>query len=948
MASNATHIEPEPREAMYASALAALHETTLAISQQGDLQDLLSTIVQQAARLLGASMGGIYLMRPDGASLELVTDFNLPGNILGTVLRLGEGLSGKVAERGETMIVEDYMSWEGRALAYEGLPFRRVIGVPMKIGDRVIGVINVTDTETAGAFNPEEVRLVEVFAQQAALAVRLARLVAEVNRRQARLSGLYQLTVAISDAPDQETLLRRLYEQAASVFHFDGFAVALCHEDGCHEYSIALAMEDGEPVAGIHGAKVTTEEGGLIAWVLRTGQRLLLKDTEHEPMPVKPRQVGLPSRSWMAAPFLWRNQVRGAVVLQARQPYAFDEGDLRLLEGMAGQVGLALEGGRLMRETHRRDTILEALAYVGQQLLEPSALGRVLPGALARLGQATGVSRCYIFENLTSADGTLLMTQRYEWAAPGITPQIDNPELQNLPYYASGFGRWAELLGAGQPVYGLVAEFPDAERAILEPQDIRSIVVVPIYVGERWWGFIGFDECVSDRVWSAAEIETLRSAAGVIGAALARHEAEKAEQRQRLLAETLRDTALSLASTLSLDELLDRILTNVRRVVPNDRASLMLIEGDEARVMGVSHYGEAGLGSAARPLSFRISDTLNLATMMKTRQPVVILDVGSFPGWVNLPETEWVRAYVGAPIESQGQVVGFINLDFADPAAVPPDAPQVLQAFAAQVGTALTNARLYRAMEAYSARARQLAMDVMRAHELERQAVARELHDEMWQALTALLLDLGLLERHLPADLNASVWERLTEARWLTEQTAARIRDLSLNLRPPALDALGLVPALREYLSQYAHRTGLQVEFQVSKPMEEVPSEIALALYRIVQEATTNISRHANASQIRVAICGASNAVSLVVTDNGQGFDSQAVLAVGSTRRGSGLLGMRERAAALGGYCTIVSQPGEGTRIEVFIPLGGAQPEHKLDQGHTQQRTTIVDDWTEV
>ncbi|MDW8319337.1 MAG: GAF domain-containing sensor histidine kinase, partial [Anaerolineae bacterium] len=422
------------------------------------------------------------------------------------------------------------------------------------------------------------------------------------------------------------------------------------------------------------------------------------------------------------------------------------------------------------------------------------------------------------------------------------------------------------------------------------------------------------------------EIETLRSAAGILGAAFARREAEEAERRQRLVAEALQDIALSLASTLSLDELLDRILANARRVAPSDRASLMLIEGDVARVVRVSRYEELGLNPGAQGVSLRISETPNLAYMMQTRQPMLIPDVRAFDGWVNIPETAWVRSYAGAPIESQGKVVGFINLDFGHPGAVPPDFLPTLQAFAAQVGAALTNAQLYRSLEASSARAKQLAIDLLHAQEIERQAVARQLQEQMGPALTTLRSDLELLQGHLPPDVAEDVRAQVVEARGLVEQAATRTRDLSLNLRPPLLDTLGLVPALREYLTQFAHRTRLQVEFITTDGAVKVPSEAALALYRIVQEATTNISRHAQAKRVQVSLQAGPQALALHIEDDGVGFDVQAVLAKGSTRRGTGLVGMRERAAALGGRFQVVSQPGRGTRLEVTVPLPAEAP----------------------
>ena len=145
---------------------------------------------------------------------------------------------------------------------------------------------------------------------------------------------------------------------------------------------------------------------------------------------------------------------------------------------------------------------------------------------LARLGTVTGVSRVYIFENRTSEEGVLLTSQRYEWAADRVRPQIGNPALQDLPLEKEGFARWVEIMRNGGHLYGLVREMPASERALLESQGILSIASVPIYLGDRWWGFMGFDECLSERRWSDAEMEALSVVASTLSAAISRKHTE--------------------------------------------------------------------------------------------------------------------------------------------------------------------------------------------------------------------------------------------------------------------------------------------------------------------------------------------------------------------------------------------------------------------------------------
>ena len=183
---------------------------------------------------------------------------------------------------------------------------------------------------------------------------------------------------------------------------------------------------------------------------------------------------------------------------------------------------------------HRRDAILEAVSFAAEKLLSGGNWEENIQSVLERLGQSMSVSRAYIFNNHTSPKGDPLASQRYEWAAPGITRQIDNPQLESFSWRENHLQKWMEELRQGKIGQGVVADLPDLVQRHLEGQDIKSIIAVPIFVGETWWGFIGFDDCLTARQWSSVETEALRAAAKTLGAALQRKEAdEKAAQGQR-------------------------------------------------------------------------------------------------------------------------------------------------------------------------------------------------------------------------------------------------------------------------------------------------------------------------------------------------------------------------------------------------------------------------------
>lgn len=158
----------------------------------------------------------------------------------------------------------------------------------------------------------------------------------------------------------------------------------------------------------------------------------------------------------------------------------------------------------------------------------------------------------------------------------------------------------------------------------------------------------------------------------------------------------------------------------------------------------------------------------------------------------------------------------------------------------------------------------------------------------------------------------------------LTDQTLEQIRELSFNLRPAMLDDLGLVPTLRWYLKRYKKRVNIAVDLEVSSLKERLPVNIETALYRIFQEALTNITRHASASRVQLTIRRRKAVVLVEIKDDGCGFEMERVFGQKASTGGMGLLGMRERTVLLGGVFNLHSAPGAGTRISIEIPLEAA------------------------
>ncbi|MFP4580819.1 MAG: PAS domain S-box protein [Candidatus Sumerlaeia bacterium] len=173
-----------------------------------------------------------------------------------------------------------------------------------------------------------------------------------------------------------------------------------------------------------------------------------------------------------------------------------------------------------------REEILRAVAFASERFLQTANLDQEIEGVLQKLGQATDTSRAYIFQNGRDDAGNLTMSMQYEWAREGVSAELENPNLQNLSY-DDGFSRWKDILAENQVIVGNVSDFPEQEQQSLFEQDIWSIAIVPVFLDNYWWGFIGFDQCGKFRKWNNTEINLLRFAATTFGAAL------KQERRYR-------------------------------------------------------------------------------------------------------------------------------------------------------------------------------------------------------------------------------------------------------------------------------------------------------------------------------------------------------------------------------------------------------------------------------
>ena len=399
--------------------------------------------------------------------------------------------------------------------------------------------------------------------------------------------------------------------------------------------------------------------------------------------------------------------------------------------------------------------------------------------------------------------------------------------------------------------------------------------------------------------------------------------AYEAERRARTIANALREATVVLTRSLDRETVLVTLLDHLRRMVPFDRASVMLLE-EAARVSVRAIFD----GNRVLPIpveerpEFQSTDHPIVHGILTTGTAVLIPDVRAHADW-SLPTDRSVEAsWIGVPLFARGSVAGLFSLSKREPGYFNEEHVRLAEAMSSQASVAVENAVLFEQMQASTVRMQSLSRRLVEVQESERRNIARELHDEAGQALVSLRYGLRLLERKV--DKGGSVTEQVAELVQRTDAVIDSLRRLAADLRPASLDHLGLEAALRQYARSAGSNFGLEVRYKSRGfTSERLPMVVATALYRVVQEAITNVVRHARATRVDVLAERRDDRVIVMVEDDGVGFEPSQV------QRGDhfGLLGLKERAEALGGTLTIESAPGAGTTVVVEVASADPYPD---------------------
>ncbi|MDF1593305.1 MAG: PAS domain S-box protein [Desulfobacterales bacterium] len=434
-----------------------------------------------------------------------------------------------------------------------------------------------------------------------------------------------------------------------------------------------------------------------------------------------------------------------------------------------------------------------------------------------------------------------------------------------------------------------------------------------------------FKKKSGETVWlnvAATEIKDqdgqVRYGIGVLEDITDRKAAEVSLQQYLRRLKILHKTDQAILKAQSTERIIQEALNYTLEMIPCQRASVILFDfqSGRANVMVAEISGESQI---KRGTIIPLEDFLEI-DKLKKGDCILIQDLSAVASPSVIFDTlrkEGMRSYLMIPLSVQEDLIGTLNLGASNLSAFDAQKVEIAIEAANSLAVAIQNTRLVEEIVRHQNELKKMSARIMEAQEIERKRISIELHDEMGQALTAISINLAVVEKMISDHKDTALVDRLIETRKMADQASDQIRDLSYNLRPSILDDLGLEPALRWYIGQFAKRLNIKIAFEASNCGAVLNPEVKTHIYRIAQETLNNVAKHADARKIHIRLTCDDETVRLFIQDDGKGveIDHQVM------GKGLGLLGIRERVAMMKGEFKIESALGQGTKLTVEMPI---------------------------
>ena len=368
-------------------------------------------------------------------------------------------------------------------------------------------------------------------------------------------------------------------------------------------------------------------------------------------------------------------------------------------------------------------------------------------------------------------------------------------------------------------------------------------------------------------------------------------------------------------SPRSLDELYHEIVEEICSATGFPVALIAIFDDANQKIIFQAAKGipaEFGFPSPELP----IEDTYS-GVVVRTGKPLIITRANEYPKYKSaIMEKLGGQTFIGFPMMVGEKIVGSLGLGHTESIEITDHMARWIESLANYIAALTEQRRAEEELRRSHKQLRDLSMHLQSAVEEERKRIAREIHDELGQELSLMQLELGLVESELSAK-QKEIREKTRSMSKLIDSAIKSVQRISSDLRPTVLDNLGIGAAVEWYSKEFQKRTRIKCEVTVDSPEMKLDQDRSTAFYRILQEALTNVWRHAHATRVRVQLRKKNDNVQLTVRDNGMGIAPEPI----GDPRSFGLMGMRERVYQFGGSIVISGRPGKGTQVSVTIPM---------------------------
>jgi PAS domain S-box-containing protein len=527
---------------------------------------------------------------------------------------------------------------------------------------------------------------------------------AEVARRVQQLASLAQIGQAVTTRLELDEVLKTVIDQVMLRLQAEGVSTLLLDNPD----ELVFAAVNGASADQLRGVRMPAHVG-IAGEVVRTGQALRIRSAEDRGRIFRDIEdvSHYHALDVVAVPLKLGSEILGVMEAVHSQAYSFTDDDLRLLESAGSWAAIAIGNARQHQRLQRRLRESEAMAAIGRALNETLDLDHLLQLIVTSARQI-----------IPKASATTIFL-------------VD--EVHQVLYAVTEEGRVAHPLADERdgweqsPLGALFGTQGIVNVSVVQPMDLpwpgrplpgaQSLLAALVSSGEQRFGAITA-QSTQLHAFDADDERLLAMLSVEAAIAIQNARLYQSEHVQRELAEALRDTAAAIIGSFDLDDVLDRVLDNVGRVVPHDAANIMLAESGVARVVRWRGY-ERAANEQLRARRFSVADTLPLRQMAESHQPLAIEHTSDYSGWVTLPGSRAVQSFIGAPIRFKRKLLGFINLESATAGFFKAEYADRLQVFANQAAAALENARLYQLEQEEYQRVQQVQAAAMQSEKME-------------------------------------------------------------------------------------------------------------------------------------------------------------------------------------------------------------------------------------